>query len=292
MQYKDELISKKFPPDSGFEVTYRFTIDGAVPNPLWIVIERPDLYSITCNGTPVTAAKDSWWLDKAFGKIDITAAAKSGENAVTLKAQPFTMYHEIAAAFVLGEFSLRPTQAGFVIVPPQAAVDREGTGARDGHRRRGLDDGRHRIPARSGSQGRAMTERRSSPSISGGPVDLAAIEVWNYNEADIARARREDRWRFAGPRLSTAPTRGRYRWAPSNWPRGPGGPVGTKTAFAETLPVDGQEHPVREVHHPGESQRRDLSHDRRRARTTRLSGWAKCDSTRPARMASRSWSRA
>ena len=120
MQYNDELISKKFPPDSGFEVTYRFTIDGAVPKPLCIVIERPDLYSITCNAAPVTATKDSWWLDKVFGKIDITAAAKPGENAVTLKAQPFTMYHEIAAAFVLGEFSLRSAPAGYVIVPPQA----------------------------------------------------------------------------------------------------------------------------------------------------------------------------
>ena len=115
VQYKDELISKKFPPDSGFEVTYRFTIDGPVPQPLWIVIERPDLYAITCNGTPITAAKDSWWLDKAFGKLDITAAAKTGENAVTLEAKPFTIYHEIAAAFVLGDFSLRPAAAGFVM---------------------------------------------------------------------------------------------------------------------------------------------------------------------------------
>jgi hypothetical protein len=119
VQYKDELISKKFPPESGFEVTYRFTIEGPVPQPLWIVIERPDLYAITCNGKPITAAKDSWWLDRAFGKIDIASAAKPGENAVTLKAKPFTMYHEIAAAFVLGEFSLRPAPAGFVIVPPQ-----------------------------------------------------------------------------------------------------------------------------------------------------------------------------
>ncbi len=110
VQYQDELISKEFSPESGFEVTYRFTIEGNVPKPLYIVIERPDIYSITCNTTPVTAAKDSWWLDKAFGKIDITAIAKQGENAVTLKAQPFTMYHEIAAAFVLGEFSLRPHQ--------------------------------------------------------------------------------------------------------------------------------------------------------------------------------------
>jgi hypothetical protein len=61
---------------------------------------------------------DPWWLDRAFGKIDITAAAQTGENAVTIKAQPFTIYHELEPAYVLGDFSLRPTQSGFAITPP------------------------------------------------------------------------------------------------------------------------------------------------------------------------------
>jgi len=117
VQFKDDLISKKFPPESGFEVTYRFTIEGQVPKPLTIVIERPDLYTITCNGKPVTATKGEWWLDKAFGKIDLTAAAQVGENAVTLKASPFTIYHEIESAYVLGDFALRSAESGFVIVP-------------------------------------------------------------------------------------------------------------------------------------------------------------------------------
>ena len=84
VQLHDQLITYKFPEDSGFEVTYRFTIDGPVPQPLEIVIERPDLYSITCNGKPILATADAWWLDKAFGRIDITAAAGQGENAVTV----------------------------------------------------------------------------------------------------------------------------------------------------------------------------------------------------------------
>ncbi|MGW8256711.1 MAG: hypothetical protein ACWGMZ_04420, partial [Thermoguttaceae bacterium] len=28
VQFRDEIISKKFPPDSGFTATYRFTIEG------------------------------------------------------------------------------------------------------------------------------------------------------------------------------------------------------------------------------------------------------------------------
>ena len=77
VQYKDELITKTFPADSGFEVSYRFTIDGTPPKSLFIVVERPDLYTITCNGKAVESSLDSWWLDKAFGKLDIS---KSGEH--------------------------------------------------------------------------------------------------------------------------------------------------------------------------------------------------------------------
>jgi len=128
VQFRDELITKNFPPESGFEATYRFTIRGDVPKPLWIVIERPDLYAIACNGKPVAAEKGAWWLDKAFGKIDISAAAQSGENAVTVKASPMTIYHELEPAYVLGNFSLEAADAGFVIVPETPLRVQEATG--------------------------------------------------------------------------------------------------------------------------------------------------------------------
>jgi hypothetical protein len=127
VQFKEELISRKFPADSGFEATYRFTVEGQVPKPLEIVIERPDLYTITCNGQPVSAAPGAWWLDKAFGRINVTAVAKVGENAVTVVAKPMTIYHELEPAYVLGDFSLKPVDASFVIRPPQPlALERRG----------------------------------------------------------------------------------------------------------------------------------------------------------------------
>jgi hypothetical protein len=118
VQFRDELITEKFPADSGFEVTYRFMVEGPVPKPLYVVIERPDLYTATCNGKTIEAGKGSWWLDKSFGKIDIGAAAKSGENSVTLKACPMTMFHELESAYILGDFGLKSVDSGFVIVPP------------------------------------------------------------------------------------------------------------------------------------------------------------------------------
>jgi len=117
VQIRDELIAHQFSPESSVEATYRFTIDQKVPQPLHVVIERADLYRVTCNGKPVQAAADSWWLDRAFAMIDISAAAQVGENAVTIKASPFTIYHELQSAYVLGDFSLRAADKGFVIAP-------------------------------------------------------------------------------------------------------------------------------------------------------------------------------
>jgi len=119
VQFRDELIKKKFPADSGFIATYRFTIEKQVPSQLYIVIERPDLYSIKCNGKTVKAIKGSWWLDKSFGKINIRTAAKVGENTVTIKAFPLTIYHELESAYVLGDFALKASDSGFVIVPEE-----------------------------------------------------------------------------------------------------------------------------------------------------------------------------
>ncbi|MBP1634683.1 MAG: putative alpha-L-rhamnosidase [Acidobacteria bacterium] len=116
VQFRDELIRRTFPAGSGVEATYRFTVNGPVPADLAIVVERPDLYAVTCNGQPVAAARGAWWLDRSFGRIDIARAARAGENEVTLKASPFTMYHEVEPAYLLGSFALEAAPSGFVVV--------------------------------------------------------------------------------------------------------------------------------------------------------------------------------
>ena len=118
VQFADEHIRKKFPPESAFEATYRFVIAQRIPDRLHFVLERPDLYrSITCNGVSVKPIPGAWWLDRSFGRIDVRAAARVGENSVTIKASPFSVFHELEPAYVLGSFGLQPAQHGFVIVP-------------------------------------------------------------------------------------------------------------------------------------------------------------------------------
>jgi hypothetical protein len=117
VQFSDEFIKHKFPADSGFRATYRFNIQRNVPDDLQIVVERPDLYSISCNGKPVEAKPGAWWLDRAFGRIDLATVARVGANEVTLEAQPMTMFHEIESAYVLGDFSLQSGDRGWTIAP-------------------------------------------------------------------------------------------------------------------------------------------------------------------------------
>jgi len=115
VQFRDELVTRTFPASSGVEATYRFTIQDRVPGRLSLVIERPDLYVITCNGRPVAAARGEWWLDHSFGRIDIGAAARVGENEIVATASPFTIYHELEPAYLLGDFTLDPAPSGFVV---------------------------------------------------------------------------------------------------------------------------------------------------------------------------------
>jgi hypothetical protein len=114
VQWKDELLRLKFKTGTGFTATYRFVIEGAVPTNL--VIERADLYEVSCNGKPVQGKAADWWLDAAFGRIPLGAAARGGENTVTIKASPLTIWHELEPAYLLGDFKLKSAEPGFVVV--------------------------------------------------------------------------------------------------------------------------------------------------------------------------------
>ncbi len=233
VQYNDELISKTFPAESGFEVSYRFTIDGTPPKTLFIVVERPDIYTIACNGKAVESSLDAWWLDKAFGKLDISKFVTAGENVVTLKAQPFTMFHEIASAYVLGDFSLQSTVAGYAIGPPK--VPAITTGVAHGTDIEGVawlssGIGFQRDPAaKEGNDG--------APTVAfdlGKEVELGAIEVWNYNEA-AATERGVRKMEVRGSMVPDGPDAWQIPLGTFELARGAGGPIGQRTAFSEKL---------------------------------------------------------
>ncbi len=121
VQLRDEWLKREFPPQSGFEATYHFHIQGEPPKRLRAIVERADLYAIECNGKPVRRVPGESWLEPAFHAIDIAAAATPGENSLTLRARPLTLYHELEPAYILGDFTLREADSGFSLcaAPPE-----------------------------------------------------------------------------------------------------------------------------------------------------------------------------
>ena len=119
VQPHSKHIEHKYAADSGFTATYRFTIEGEVPSPIEMVIERADLYTITCNGKPVNPIPGRWWLDRAFGVVDLSKAAKTGDNEVTIAMHPMTTFGEVANAYLIGDFTLAPAKSGFVVQKAQ-----------------------------------------------------------------------------------------------------------------------------------------------------------------------------
>jgi len=182
VQFKDEIIRRTFPTNSGFTVTYRFILGDKAPHNLAIVIERPDLYSIACNGKTIKAGKGSWWLDKAFGRIPIAKHVRPGENTITLKAQPFTIYHEIEPAFLLGDFSLAPARSGFVVAADQPLL----LGAIEPVIEQGINpDWTMWLSAGVGFRDYAPDRAPFLILDLGANTDLSGARIWNYNENHI-----------------------------------------------------------------------------------------------------------
>ena len=115
IQFRDTLLNRTFPEDSGFTATYHFTVEGQPPARILAAVEQPHRFRISCNGTPVEPVPGAKWLGPEFGLVDLAAAVKEGENTLTLEAHPMTVYHEIEAVHLLGSFRLKPAEKGFVI---------------------------------------------------------------------------------------------------------------------------------------------------------------------------------
>ncbi len=122
VQYKKNIVdTHKFGLSSGFEASYGFTVTGDVKTKTFeAVIERPELYQVSINGTQIRPAPNKWWLDKAFGVFNIGPYVKEGENRVVLKSSPFTIHTELQPIFILGDFALESREKGFGIVPSTA----------------------------------------------------------------------------------------------------------------------------------------------------------------------------
>ena len=123
IQYKDKLISKKFPVDSGFRVTYSFELSRSGKEhlenkPCKLAVERSELYKIKVNNQAVEGF-DERWMDENIRTADVSNLLCEGTNYIELSVDRMLPVCEIDRVYLLGDFSLIPAEKGFLMTEPK-----------------------------------------------------------------------------------------------------------------------------------------------------------------------------
>lgn len=120
VQYQSEILKRDtFPAGSGFTADYWLNIGKGVNlDGMKLVAERPGIFKVSVNGKTVVPTGETW-LDKDFAVYSLDSVLKEGKNKITLSTHPFSIFSELEAIYVLGNFSLKPEKAGFSLAPPK-----------------------------------------------------------------------------------------------------------------------------------------------------------------------------
>lgn len=117
VQFRRNVLDRKFGEGTGFRAVFRFHIDGPPPKDLQLAVESPDLYRISVNGRTVDFSPAARWLDPHLKSAPVAQLAKTGINEIVLEAAPFDPRMELENIYLRGSFALAPAEKGFRILP-------------------------------------------------------------------------------------------------------------------------------------------------------------------------------
>ncbi len=115
VQFKKNIIERDTFSNGGFKVTYNFKVNVNLDNNTKLVVERPELFSVSVNGKKVSAMNGEWWLDKSFGVYTVGEYLKNGTNKVEVSVNPMSVFAEIEPIYILGDFTVVPENIGWSI---------------------------------------------------------------------------------------------------------------------------------------------------------------------------------
>ncbi len=120
VQFKTRIFDQnRFPPDSGFTATFRFTVaDAAAMHGLELALEEPGLYHITLNGQEVDFRNAAAWMDPHIRTVPVEKLAKPGENVIQVTGRPFDVRMELENVYLRGNFAVVPSSKGFKVAAP------------------------------------------------------------------------------------------------------------------------------------------------------------------------------
>jgi hypothetical protein len=115
VQFNNDLVARDtFGAESNVNVIYRFQLDGGFDfSGMKAVVEKPEVWAVSLNGTEVKAIPGEWWLDRNFGVFDIGHLVMAGENELSLHISPMDLMAEIQPVYITGDFSVVPAIKGW-----------------------------------------------------------------------------------------------------------------------------------------------------------------------------------
>ncbi|MCX6230559.1 MAG: glycosyl hydrolase [Bacteroidetes bacterium] len=118
-QYKTVFIdSNKFADNSGFEATYHLKIDKGVDfTTIQASVEQANIWKLSVNGNIVDAKPGEKWLDRNFSLFEIGKFLKEGDNELKIIATKMTIFSELEAIYIIGNFGLQEITKGFKLIP-------------------------------------------------------------------------------------------------------------------------------------------------------------------------------
>ena len=119
VQFNSQILDRDaLSANTGFEATYSFNIAaGTGLNGLKAVVERPEYFNVSVNGSHIAPDSGKWWLDKDFAVYNISKFAKEGLNQLTVTVKPMRVLAELESVYILGNFGLKSEKVGYSIVP-------------------------------------------------------------------------------------------------------------------------------------------------------------------------------
>ena len=181
VQYRDSLLRRdNYPPGSGFTVNYHFRTEVSFQTDRCrAVVEKAHLYDIAINGHPITPLKDDTCLDHHNGVLDLLPFLRSGDNTLTLTTDRFSIFMEVAPAFLRGNFRVTDQDGRWVITAGRAPFtlgpwDRQGYPFYAGAF---LYRYRYTLPAGRSADGAAGCLQVPTPEFSGTACSLRLGEI-------------------------------------------------------------------------------------------------------------------
>ncbi len=116
-QDKTSIIDRDtFGMNSGFEASFPVLVDSsAAVLPINLVVERPELYKVSLNGRLIEATPGMWALDKNFGVFELGDRLVTGENIITLKAEPMSVHCELEPVYLIGDVVVTALDKGWML---------------------------------------------------------------------------------------------------------------------------------------------------------------------------------